>query len=82
MGIVVQNPFTVQTPQLIDDRTSYPTVEAAMQALTPIRRAVGLTVFIASEGREYWFRDGIGNDDFILKSVSASTSLPLTWSVD
>ena len=82
MGIVVQNAFTVQTPQLIDDRTKHATVADALQSITPIRRTIGLTVFITSESKEYWFRDGITNDDFIIKAIPTSSPTPFTWNVD
>lgn len=68
MGIVVQNAFTFQTPQLPDDRSGpFTTVALALQVLTPIRRARYLTVVITSENREYWFRDGTADSDLIPK---------------
>ena len=75
MGITIQNQFTVQTPQLIDDRTCFSTVSDALLEISSIRRAIGLTVFISSEKCEYWFRDGVADSDFIIKA-GGSPSLP------
>lgn len=57
----------------VDNRTRYQTIEEVLTTLNTARRYVGLKIFIISLGKEYWFRDGITNADFIEYAPSSST---------
>lgn len=46
---------------------SFETVEEALAELSPSERKQGLTVFITSESKEYWFKEDIEDSDFIEK---------------
>lgn len=65
MGISLPQGLNIQNNDPIDSRTIYETKESVLTSLNNNRRHRGLRIFITSEGKEYWFRDGITDDDFI-----------------
>ncbi len=71
----------------VDNRTRYETIEEVLTTLNTARRYVGLKIFIISLGKEYWFRDGIRNADFIEyapggSSVPANSPLRVVSTVE
>lgn len=73
MGIPVTSNFDISAPGFIDSRSGpYTSSNAATSSIDINFRYKGLTVFVSSstEIAEYWWRDGVNNDQLIIKTGS------------
>ena len=83
MSIPIVSGFHISSPSHIDDRYSnngqpYSTTASAIAAI-PNYRYIGLTVLVAGNldnpyPQEYWWQNGVTNNDLILKVPSSSNS--------
>jgi hypothetical protein len=77
----------VRHPSPPDTRDVYPTVAAAKAGIPTATgtgmanvRYPGLTVFIIDEQKEYWFKSGLTDADFVEKNESSSA--PCNFDLD
>ncbi len=71
MAINIGSSLAVGGSVPVDSRYVFATVQDALTGIPGGsfgKRYVGLTVFISSESTEYWFKSGITDSDFIIKS--------------
>jgi hypothetical protein len=77
MGIPVTSNFDISAPGFIDSRSGpYTSSNSATSSIDINFRYKGLTIFVSSseEIAEYWWRDGVNNDQLILKTSPSSGS--------
>lgn len=79
MAIYLNDNLSVLAPRPADKRYgTYSSVAEALSAIEPIVRHQGLTagVVIGGQLKEYWFRDGITDPDFIEKTFGGPVDAP------
>ena len=77
MAISLPQGLRVSNNDPVDNRTVFATLEAAKTGIGIVRRHRGLKVYISSLLQEYWFRDGVDDEDLIPYRPGAAV-IPVT----
>jgi hypothetical protein len=81
MSQILNVNFTPELNKPLDDRYGvYNSVNAALIAIPLYRRYLGLTIGVGTPVEEYWFEDGISDNNLILKTASSYNIDTLTQS--
>ena len=77
MSATLNDNFDTQFPKPIDSRFGpYADISTALTQVPSYRRYEGLTIGIGSDVvEEYWWKEGIADDDLILKTSGGSENI-------
>ena len=82
MSINLNDNLIIQAPKAIDKRYGpYASEAAALLAISPVVRHRGLTagVWVSGSITDYWFKDGISDSDFVVKTSGNLTPLDTSF---